>query len=482
MIVPFLFTMYDFSPIPPIFLPQFYKFVDFCLKNDCPMIIQQKYLKGKKYFEKNGHPAMNLERAKLLDYNIIDDIDINRVKKYVITKEIELKYRKRYSSEEEFIISTMTKSDSYFEKILEEFVLDILKDNEIKAFLVVFWSPTLQKIAKKYNIKIISLEFSPIRKGQYNTNLGYFKFGNKYDNKNIESEYKNFIKEKHLVFSKDEILALFLSTENLDKLSLKYQVPEYEVGYPLGLINDCYEKVYSKYEFEDISNKLIKICNEKKVLLREYPGLKIDRKKIKFEIDSSNSSLEFISKCKRILCNVSNIGYETLLMDRRLISVSKAMPTAFNKVDSLDFFDDHDIGLDKINFITFYIFASYDLLYDYDYINWRITEPSLKEIYDYNMKYILEKKKLSLAKINNLCPQKRINYILKKVHHLTDEEVFNILKTRDIYQNFKKLKDENERLIQINNSINQEINNMLKSKSWKITQPLRNITNKIKSR
>ena len=60
---------------------------------------------------------------------------------------------------------------------------------------------------------------------------------------------------------------------------------------------------------------------------------------------------------------------------------------------------------------------------------------------------------------------------------LTDNHTINLLRMEN-----KDLKEENNKLIEEKNELNEKINNILQSKSWKITEPLRKIKRMTKNK
>lgn len=94
----------------------------------------------------------------------------------------------------------------------------------------------------------------------------------------------------------------------------------------------------------------------------------MDENKYNYSFDHSFESIEWITKCRNIVCQVLNIGYEAILFGRGLISTKANIITSFGNESNLIFnyakyYDNIDL-----NFLTFAYYAPYDLMFDVDYI------------------------------------------------------------------------------------------------------------------
>ncbi len=491
MIVPFLFTLDEYSKEYPTYQWVFYKFMDFCLKNKTNIIAQSKFFLD----VDPNHSAKSDQRQKVFDYSLPTKNDLEKNEKYSITTKEEEQIISDYDSVGDAWVDLLVKSNEKIECIIEEKINAIEKDNnkKVEAILTWVWLPTLEKIASKRNIKIIQLELSTIRRTNYNTTLGYFQFFNKYDSaKYTEKYYNEFKKQEKLLFNRKELLSLFLNKEALSMIKFLYSIPKYKIGYALGIKNDFFEQAYSKMTSDEVLKRLSNEFDRDDVLVREHPASKDKNISTKFTLDKSIYTPEWISKCETIICDISNVGYETILYGKNIISINDSLPTAFSKFSNLKYFEEEKIGIEKLNFLTFYWYTPYELMFDKKYIQFRMKNPSIIDIYNYNLDYILKQKNINKDKLKELSLKDREDYILKCVHNLSKEERNKIIEfsyrsvALDISEKERKIANLEEKINNLNesyskleqnfDSVSKKFNSVLNSKSWKITKPLRRLT------
>ena len=209
LIVPFLFNLYEYSKDKPMLLWIFYKYVNFCLKYNMPIIAQEDFFKDPNIYIKNNHSAT---RTNLMDYNVPKKEDFDRISKYIITNDI-LNIKKYSSSQLHFIL--LKKRNKKFEKVITDVIDEIENKENKKISAISTWIsfPSLEFICKSRNIKLINYELSSIRKGIFNETLGYFSFNNKYSSKQFKNNYSS-LKDVNLnMLSRSELLSLFLKTD-----------------------------------------------------------------------------------------------------------------------------------------------------------------------------------------------------------------------------------------------------------------------------
>lgn len=484
MIVPFVFDLYEYSNTYPNLLMPFYKFVNFCIKYDMPIIAQEKFFVNPNEYKKSNHPATTKHFEEVHDYKVPTKDQINDLDKYVIDNNIINQIKKMYKNEDEMILSLLKDNNTILEKELEKIVKKILKKNKIDAFFVWCWNPTLEKVADKFGIKIISVEYSTIRISPYNDRLCYLKLKNKYDSKDTLEKYKEFEKniDNKLILSRKELLLLFLQKDFISNINLLNSIPKYEVGYAFGLPNDKYEKVYSNIDNKIILEKILKMVDGYDTSIRLHPVMKNEFHDDRFVIDDSPSASIWLSKCKRVICNISNIGYEAMLYGKSVVHLNDSLPTSFCKKNNLNFLDDEVIGVEKLNFLTFYCYTPMDFAYNYDYLMFFLSNPTVNEIYMRNVEYVLSKKNIDINQIAKILPKNRMRYILEKRDEFSKDEIDYIINYKLSIDNkeIMDLTNENQVLKNKLYTTNKELNLILSSKSWKITAPLRNIFMKIK--
>ncbi len=441
MIVPFLFTLYDYKEEYTL-LDVYFKMIGFCNKYKMPFIVQEKFTSHSiSYYRDEKKLSATTEGWEIIqDYKVPTDEEVAKVNKLIIPESLEKKLLKHYGNLETAIQALLSKRISFFEKEIEKLLIELEKEEKIEALFTWVYYPSLQYLCTKYHIQLIQMEMGPIRYFNYSERLGYFCFHNKYDSSSIEKEYCNFLKIKDkLILNREEILSLFLREGKLYTIRYLYQIPQYEVGYALGLPNDQYEKRYSFFDNQQVFKKLNELVPSNQVLIRNHPAYKNKNWNVSFDMDTSDSSYEWLSKCRNIVCSTSNISFEAMLYGRSITSISNSIASSFGQSYDLSYLNEEIVSLDRLNFLFFYYFVPYDLIYDLKYIRWRLANPSIEEIYNKNLECILKKRGLSIALLKKIEPKTRLKTILDKTTSLSELEKEKILSYR---YNYYSTKDE----------------------------------------
>lgn len=513
MHIPFVFGI-DYENLKhPKYLWIFHKFVDFCVKNNYPIIAQEEYFKSPNFY----HNVTDF-MSKDYEFSIPKEQTLISMSKYQITTEESKIILDMYDDPEKCWLDLLKNRNKNLEKIIESKIKMIQNDYPIKEFKSIItwvWLPSLKAVCDKLKIPLIQLELSAIRKENYNTTLGYFSFDNKYCTKKIEKEYPQFeqMASKIHIYDRLTLLTMFLKTINIDYLKEYFDPPKYNFGLDLGMPNECFFNTYSKYSHDEINEKLNLLASKDEVLARGHPqaAKSIEGSK-KFIIDNSHNSIEWILKCRRIVSSVSNIGFEAMLLGKTSYVLSSSMPFYYKAVKSLSVLEDEIVNLSFLNYLIFCYFAPYELMFDKDYLDFRLSNPSLEKVYKRNCEFIL--RKINWTKKEPVTQK----WILEHFHKLNKEKVREILeyrndsKQRDLenkleisnHENikistlFKQKENELETSLQekekqlktlelkhndaldLIKRLNQEIENMQNSKSWKLTKPLRALSEKIR--
>lgn len=408
MIVPIIFESEEYTKEKPSYLWVFYKFSSFSLKANTPIIATNEYFEKPSYYKNKNHSAVNV-----MDYYGINDETFKKLKYYSLKK---TKITQKYKDNLECWTTLLKKRDKDLEEEIEKAIVFLEKKYEkIEAFMIWTWLPSISYIAKKHNIKVINQEGSAIRQPFYSRLLNYFQFQNKFDCSNILTYYQNLTKNKDLLYlTRKELLALLVDKKNIKYINELDHQPTYEIGYGLGLNTDCFATVYSKINQNDILKKLSTLVPKDKICIRPHPKDPIDVEKLGFTEDKSPSAFSWILNCKRIVSDLSNTGFEALLLGRTVISLSDKMPAAFLETTNLSYLEDEVAGIRKVNFLTFAWFTPEELTQDVSYVKWRLTNPNIREIYIRNLDYILKDNNMSYDEMKNIMPKDRLNYILSK--------------------------------------------------------------------
>lgn len=490
LIVPFLFSN---KVDKKVLVWQFCKYVDFCLKNDMPIITEEEYCLDKQLiesFEKGWNPQ---EWYNTAPSPIISTLR-EKLKKILISKEEKESYLKgldiEYSEESRKNLSLYDNSE--FEKLIDK-KLDETEKKYGKIYVIVVWFryPALVRCAQRRNIKVLAQELSIIRgNGYYKEVLGSFIFDEKYTSEVVTKEFGQISDRlpRELIFSRKEILALVLQKEHLDVLNRLYE-PIYEFGLDADPDRDDFFEKYSTMSQEQICKKLECLSSTSNILARYHPNSK-QKGKLNYDIDSSENSLEWILKCRRIVSGISNVGFEAMLLGRTAYVLCENIPYYLGNVHFLDRIEEKAADTSVLNYLLFAYYTPWDLMFDCEYIKWRLSSPDALEIYRYNLNYLLSKIDLSYEAACNMTPLERYRYILKHKHNLSEEELNVYVKKckaftyTELQEKYRK-EIKNLKAIQMKNldqieRISIELREMRNSTSWKMTEPLRRLGTRLR--
>jgi hypothetical protein len=498
MYIPFVFNI-DYEELKtPKYMWIFYKFIDFCSKYDFPIIAQEKYFESPDTYN-HAVDFMTVD----YEFSIPTKEQLIKKNKYQISEEETNQIIDIYTDKEKCWLDLLKNENKILEKLIEEKLKLIQNDfsnANIKAILTWVYLPSLKKVCDRMNIPLIQLELSAIRKENYNLTLGYFTFDNKYSLKKIKEEFPEYQKISNDIpkYDRQTLLTMFLKTENIDYLKLYYNPPEYKFGLDLGMPNECFFNTYSKYTHSEINKQLSLLTNNEEILARGHPqAIQHQKEKNNFQIDNSKNSIEWILKCRRIVSSVSNVAFEAMLLGKTSYVLSENMPFYYNAITDLNAIEDEVVGLSYLNYLIFCYFVPYQLMFNKDYLDFRLKNPNIKAIYLKNSNYILKNINWKSDKVIN---QK---WILENFHKLSKEKIIEIMnyntntklkqiekelesvietnKNLELITNKEKelLKNKNLELVMLNEQLGKELEKIINSKSWKITKPLRNMALKI---
>lgn len=457
----------------PIFFGCFYKFIYYCKINNWPILAQQEYFIDPKFYEEKFN--INLKQvAKINEIPKISKLLFDNVDKYIITDEDTDKVLSCYKNKDEAWIGLMNRSNLTLFEILDNFLLKITKKHkDIKSVLLWRHNKTICDVAKKYGLNVIEMELSGVRKPDYNFGLCYFQYSNKYSTKELNSRYKVFCKElsnkKFPFLTRNELINLLLSKKSISNIKEE----EYDVGIALGLRNDYETFSTNSITNDEILENLQNFEHKKNVLIRKHPAnhdYKYNHEEL-YCIDNSVSSIEFISKCRKIVSSVSNIGLEAMILGKTSYTLGK-MPFSRFCYTSLDYNDEYVVNMRDLNFLIFCYYTPYSLALTQEYIEFRNSDPSQYDIYMCHYNYIMKNNKNDLMKRNFSV---RNNYLTKskKIKNLNNSIV-------QLNSELEVCKNKNNKIVSENQFLRNEIDNIINSKSWKITKILRVINKKKK--
>lgn len=399
MYIPFVFSMSTFNEAP--YLWWFYKGMDMCVKNNWPIIAQEIYL--------NTSPA---EFAKAGRKEAYDKVTVDFRFQYRLPKNSGWKKLDGYPIPETLLEQLIQEKGSIGDafcylltnsypplvKLLEEYIEDIQKKygTGIKGFLTLMHNPSLQEAANRHNIPVLHLEQGTFREPVY-IKTAFLDKDSLYGGNTLEKRWNKFREEfnarKFPTLTKREMLSVLLQKDQLSLLDKMDMKPVKKCGIVLGYATYEMFSCYTHLTDAEVIYKATKRFERKNIIIRKHPGDPygasypaygdmMEKKK--------TTAPEFILSCENIVTMLSGMGIEAMLLDRNAYTLLKC-PSWFASAHSLD---EAPKCADELflNFFVFCYLIPYEFLLDTDYLDWRLSEPSERDIFDRNIDFYFRKK------------------------------------------------------------------------------------------
>lgn len=276
------------------------------------------------------------------------------------------------------------------------------------------------------------------------------------------------------IFNRREILAVFLNYESDIE-------PKFEAGIGLGYNVPYVFNHLSQMTSAEIYTKAEKVFGDENITVRYHPSDPVHAD-LRRGIPDTGSLIEFIRKSRRILRNTSALAYEAMLFNCPAYEMGQSQYKYFTNRD-LKELPDHIADDSFLSFIAFGYCIPFELLKSVQYLRWRLSRPSEQEIYLYHLHYYMDCLGITDSALG-FNKKERLEAILRArkpglVEILVDidsgifasDEQALLYATIERYRRqIKLLEDNQQKMI---NELTNQLNCVLNSKSWRITQPLR---------
>ena len=174
-----------------------------------------------------------------------------------------------------------------------------------------------------------------------------------------------------------------------------------------------------------------------------------------------------------------------MLLGRTAYVLSPNIPYYCGNIHSLKNIEEKSSDIKLLNYMVFAYFAPWELMFDCDYIRWRLKNPKIIDVYRKNLSFVLNKIEIDYSTMLQMNTKERFGMILKMKHNLSDSMIaiymtkqkeFSYSEMCQIFEmemenSREKIKD----MERIMNNLDQELDLIRNSTSWKVTKPLRNI-------
>jgi len=193
-------------------------------------------------------------------------------------------------------------------------------------------------------------------------------------------------KEESLILSPEEILGLMLEAPYMGKVNIRQEKTTCACGVCMQE-----EVMNARMSGKMIRNEELvndaRECFGDDILIRGVPGKELGEhiSAMNARIDQEQFAIDFLSKCDTVVCNISNMAYEALLLGKQVYCKTKGL-YQFKGIQALKQPLD-TIPEDKtfLSYVAFGFYIPRELLYDEDYLRWRATKPTEIEIYKVNL-------------------------------------------------------------------------------------------------
>ena len=381
----------------------FYKAIDNFKDRDVLFITGDDYFKPVDHFTKTKN-FLSASRIKLTekyyDYSLPSDALLAIAHKEIIPQQILDKLFINENNDIEkiekcLITEEVDEYKEYFKHIIRK---QLSLGKTIECIFLIKNCPSIESIAKEYNIPTIHYEIGAFRNPSY-INTAYFDFKGVNGNTECKERYNNFKMELETspveILSKKQILNLLKIKEErnfkliLKKAIKKLLIKRYKLGIAGQVYNDSNIVAFSNgYNSESLIKLAFKHFNPNDIIIRNHPGNPKEKQYKYKNIDKSSSSYEFINRCNSILTINSSVGLEAILLNKEAFIVGDS-PFNFLSADiqSKQNIINKTEELLRLNFVIFGYLIPLKLLFDQQYLQWRLNMPSNVEIYNKHLEY-----------------------------------------------------------------------------------------------
>ena len=384
--------------LPPInfrgnrspYLWWFYKFAS-AFGNDAAYICGDEYFIDPKVHYDNGRVEVGEALARRWGYQVPDAESLSRLSRINIPLHVWKKVESQFPSNpvEAFRYFCLQEDELLYESYVR--AIDELEHQApIEAGITCINCATLQRVFRERNLPLIHFELGPLRDPTY-LNTAYFDFsgvnGNTEARKRFEATNCELIEDEDLD-NIETLRNLFLTEQNEVVTPLVA-----DLGIGLQVEDDsniiCYSNGISAVSM--ISRARYLLAEEKinsPVLVRAHPGSYFSLRNLPpgFAIDKSDSSIEFIHACKKLQVINSSLAVEALLQSKEVEVLGEC---------SFSFCAEEVHKNGNVLALSFYLLnylVPWNLAFSSDYIKWRLSRPSEKDIRNAHLRFFMDEK------------------------------------------------------------------------------------------
>jgi len=260
----------------------------------------------------------------------------------------------------------------------------------IEAVVTCVNCATLQKLCLARNLPLVHVELGPLRQPVF-LQTAYFDFSGVNGGTEVHRRFDN---DPEMEKATDH----WASVENLRSLFMIRPisvVPQASIDLGLGLqVEDdsnvvCYANGYSALSLINNGRRsLFEGDVNPPILVRSHPGSFFSMRTLPagLEIDTSATSVDFVVRCRQIHTINSGVAVEGLLLDRAA-SVRGECPFSYCVTPETGECREFEFAFFLLNYLV-----PWHLAFQPDYIRWRISNPTEKEIRQRHLEGFMQEK------------------------------------------------------------------------------------------
>lgn len=473
MIIPVIFSLVQISD-ELRYLWTFYKGIDLVKHYGWPLFAQKQYFEEKYMHREKDFRAE--ASAISNDYDLYTDSDDLRYIQVEFPEDLIQEYMSRFPSTTDAYLASLEHPWPEMTQFMVEKVreLEINRNEQAEAFLCLCSDRFIRDAAAELNIKVLNWEWAPFRAPAYRP-AAYLDLTGSICDGELAARFENFkeVSAELPIFRKREILALFLNDENLHYAYDMDPEPEYEVGLGLGYNVPFVFSHLSQMTSTELYIKAQKEIGNGKIGVRYHPGDPVHAD-IYRGVRDNGTLIDFIRKSRRVACISSGIAYEAMLFNRPVYELGQSQYKYFANT-SFKGLPDKIADDVFLSFVAFGYCIPYEFLKRVDYLRWRLSCPSEKEIYLYHLNYYLQYLQIP-GSVANLPGTERLEQILHlrkddiDIHAIDNELMLE--QNNEISQLYVKIERQKryiEKLTKEKTQYQTVYENVIQSRRWRYT-------------
>lgn len=392
----------------------YYLFMDRCRTSNWRCVVEQKYVS----WQLGEQDRADLTGAQgAWDYSFSLDSTSVQEKVAVIPQGIFEQCQNQYGALA--VYHLLTQSWGPLEEYLNNLFDLYEKQESIEGIVIYPLAPySIRRIAEERNIPLFVLEVCPMRWPIY-TGGAYFTHFNQMssDPGECEKMYRRFQEEweqkQFPLLTQEEILAIYLEAPYLPYLRYLYIQPDSEA---LLIGTGTNGKMDIPMNWDQTKMLAAQVRKRFGEDVRFRPDMR-DPFEARFgmrdeQYSQENPNIISILRSKRCVCAGSNMMFEAMLWGRPVYCDTKGHGLYFIS-NHTDNWKDEKAPIDFLNFYAFVYAAPMDIATTDDYVRWRLTEPSLEELYRKHVNHYLGRWGMNIEQIENKPAAEIVDMIAK---------------------------------------------------------------------